>query len=110
MSAQLEVSTAAHEKLTEILDDHPTATAVRVMVKEDRCNGPSLLLAFDQPKPTDATAEQNGVIYAIDLGLLEALEGVSIDLVQQDGRGGFEISSKAPLGRPTGDCKEGCGC
>ena len=110
MSGQLKVTSEAHEKLSGLLEGHPDAKAVRVMLKEDKCNGPSLIISLDVPNEKDLRSEHKGVIYVIDQALMQDLEGVTVDFVTEEGRGGFVIRSKAELNLTSDACNGDCGC
>jgi Fe-S cluster assembly iron-binding protein IscA len=110
MSAELEVSSEAHDKLSTLLTEHPDATAVRVMLKEDKCKGPSLLISLDAPREEDLRSEHDGVLYVIDRELMLQLEGVTVDFVTDERRAGFVIRAKAELNLRDNGCAGGCAC
>ncbi len=94
MSAQLEVTQQAHQKLSELVEEHPDALAVRVIEHDDKCNGPSLMIRLDAPAAGDATVEHDGVTYVIEIDLAAKLGSVTVDFVQRGLKGGFEIRSE----------------
>jgi Fe-S cluster assembly iron-binding protein IscA len=108
MRAQLEITQRAHEKLSELLDGHPEAPAVRIIYDRDTCKGPSLMIRFDAPAESDARVEHEGVTYVIDAKLADDLGALTVDFVQREHRAGFEIlAEKLPdlvPGPPAGGC------
>lgn len=74
---------------------------IRIFLNPDGCGGPSLAMALDEKRETDAVFAFDGVEYLMDKDLLEKASPVDVDF---EGTGFRLVSSLAP---PDG-CK-GCG-
>lgn len=113
----LEVTETAGQKLKEYLEQNKIESAVRVALMSG-CGGPSLGLALDESKQTDAAVDREGVRVLIDNDLLAQCGGVRVDFVEGSGCGcssGFSVTSSIPLkgaaGGCGGSCSSGsCGC
>ena len=113
----IEVTELAGQKLKAYLDENKIDSAVRVAVMNG-CGGPSLGLALDEAKATDATTEREGVTVLIDNELLSQCGGVRVDFSEGSGCGcqsGFAVTSTVPLPNTGGGCggscsSGGCGC
>lgn len=113
----LEVTEMAGQKLKEYLTQNNIDSAVRVALMNG-CGGPSLGLALDEAKETDASAEREGVRVLIDTGLLTQCGEVRVDYTEGSGCGcksGFSVTASIPLpnsgGGCGGSCSSGsCGC
>lgn len=113
----LEVTEMAGQKLKAYLEENKIDSAVRVAVMNG-CGGPSLGLALDEAKATDATADQGGVQVIIDNDLLGQCGAVRVDFTEGSGcgckgGGGFAVTPTNPLpggGGCGGACSSGsCG-
>lgn len=107
----------AGQKLKEYLEQNKIESAVRVALMNG-CGGPSLGLALDEPKGTDATTDCEGVRVIIDNELLDQCGAVKVDFTEGSGCGcssGFSVTASIPLpssgGGCGGSCSSGsCGC
>ena len=111
----LELTEMAGQKLKAYLDENKIESAVRVALMNG-CGGPSLGLALDEPKATDATTDRDGVRVIIDNELLGQCGAVRVDFSESSGCGcssGFSVTSTVPLpstGGGCGSCSSGsCG-
>lgn len=105
----LEVTEMAGQKLKAYLEENKIDSAVRVAVMNG-CGGPSLGLALDEAKATDATADQGGVRVIIDNDLLGQCGAVRVDFTAGSGCGcksGFSVTARVPLPN-TGGCGGSC--
>lgn len=106
----LEVTEMAGQKLKTYLEENKIDSAVRVAVMNG-CGGPSLGLALDEAKATDATADQGGVQVIIDKDLLGQCSAVRVDFTEGSGCGcqsGFSVTASVPLPNTGGGCGGSC--
>jgi iron-sulfur cluster assembly protein len=106
----LYVTETAGQKLKEYLKENKIESAVRVALLGG-CSGPSLGLALDQAKPTDAAVDQDGVQVIVDTELLAQCGEVRVDFVESSGCGcssGFSVTSTIPLKGAGGGCGGSC--
>ncbi len=106
----LEVTEMAGQKLKAYLEENKIESAVRVALMSG-CGGPSLGLALDEAKETDATADQGGVQVIIDNDLLGQCGAVRVDFTKGSGCGcssGFSVTSSTPLSGTNGGCGGSC--
>lgn len=113
----LEVTETAGHKLKEYLTQNKIDSAVRVALMNG-CGGPSLGLALDEAKASDASTDREGVQVLIDNELLTQCGSVRVDYTEGSGCGcqsGFSVTASVPLpntgGGCGGSCSSGsCGC
>ncbi len=114
----LQVTETATEKIKEYLSDNNQSGPVRVTVMSG-CGGPSLGLALDDAKESDAVVELDGLKVIMDRTLLEECGQTKVDFQPPSGcgcgGGGFTVVSATPLpgsgGGCGGSCSSGsCGC
>nr|WP_320013554.1 IscA/HesB family protein [uncultured Desulfobacter sp.] len=74
---------------------------IRILLNGDGCAGPSLAMALDEKKETDAVFTFDGVEYIMDKDLMEKASPVDVDF---EGTG-FRLQSTL---KPPAGCK-GCG-
>lgn len=106
----LEVTEMAGQKLKKYLAENKIDSAVRVAVMNG-CSGPSLGLALDEAKATDATADRDGVQVIIDNDLLGQCGAVRVDFTEGSGCGcksGFSVTASVPLPSSGGGCGGSC--
>lgn len=106
----LEVTEMAGQKLKAYLEENKIKFAVRVAVMNG-CGGPSLGLALDEAKTTDATADWDGVQVIIDNDLLEQCGAVRVDFTEGSGCGcksGFSVTASVPLPSTGSSCGGSC--
>jgi len=106
----LEVTEMAGQKLKAYLEENKIESAVRVALMNG-CGGPSLGLALDEPKATDATADRDGVRVIIDNELLGQCGAVRVDFTEGSGcgcNGGFSVTASVPLPSAGGGCGGSC--
>lgn len=110
----LDITADASTKLLEYLKDNNIESAIRVFLSAGSCAGPSLALALDEQKPTDATFSLKGLHFLVENDLLSQCGTIQIAYVDAGGRSGFTINSSNPLpggGCSSGSCgSKGCGC
>nr|WP_320192116.1 IscA/HesB family protein [uncultured Desulfobacter sp.] len=73
---------------------------IRIFLNSSGCGGPSLAMALDEKKDTDAAFTFDDIEYVIDKDLLEKAGNVDIDFAGN----GFHLDSGL---KPTGGCM-GC--
>lgn len=112
----LDITTEANEKLVEYLKDNNITSALRVLLMQGGCSGPSLGLALDEEKKQlDERFQRQDLTFLIDKELLRQCGGVTIDYIDSGSRSGFSVRSSKPLpgggGCSSGSCGSGgCGC
>ncbi|WP_321492528.1 IscA/HesB family protein [uncultured Desulfobacter sp.] len=79
---------------------------IRIFINSAGCGGPSLAMALDEKKETDAVFSFDGVDYVMDKALLEEASPVDIDF---EGMGFNIVSSLQPPEGCTG-CGSGSCC
>ncbi|MBA3013852.1 MAG: IscA/HesB family protein [Proteobacteria bacterium] len=106
----LDVTEMAGQKLKQYLEENKIESAVRVALMNG-CGGPSLGLALDEAKATDAIADQDGVRVIIDNELLCQCGAVRVDFAEGSGCGcksGFSVTASVPLPSTGGGCGGSC--
>ena len=103
-----EVTESATQNLKSYMEQNSIESALRVALMSGGWSGPSLGLALDEPKETDAKYEQDGLTFLVDNNLLDTCGSIKIDFVDAGMRSGFSISSDKPLGG--GGCNSGASC
>ncbi len=79
---------------------------IRILLNGDGCGGPSLAMALDEKKETDAVFTFDGVEYIMDKDLLEKADPVDIDFAET----GFRLESGLKLSGGCTGCSGGtCG-
>lgn len=112
----LDVTAQANEKLVGYMKDNNINSALRVMLMQGGCSGPSLGLALDEVKPQDEQFQRQDLKFLVEKSLLQQCGSITIDYVEAGSRSGFSISSANPLPVAGGGCSSGscgsggCGC
>lgn len=112
----LDVTAQANEKLVGYMKDNNINSALRVMLMQGGCSGPSLGLALDEVKPLDEQFQRQDLKFLVEKSLLQQCGSITIDYVEAGSRSGFSISSANPLPVAGGGCSSGscgsggCGC
>jgi len=112
----LVVTAQANEKLVGYMKDNNISSALRVMLMQGGCSGPSLGLALDEEKPLDELFQRQALKFLVEKNLLQQCGSITIDYLEAGSRSGFNISSSNPLpssgsGCSSGSCGSGgCGC
>lgn len=112
----LDVTTQANEKLVGYMKENNITSALRVMLMQGGCSGPSLGLALDEKKPLDESFKRQDLTFLVEKNLLEQCGAIKIDYLEAGSRSGFSISSSNPLPGAGGGCSSGscasggCGC
>lgn len=109
----VEVTDLAVENLKAYMQENKIDSALRIALMQGGWSGPSLGLALDEPKESDATYDHNGLKFLIDNNLLTTCGNVRVDFIDAGMRSGFSISSTNPVGGgsscDSGSCGSG-GC
>jgi len=103
-----EVTELATQNLKSYMEQNKIDSALRVSLMSGGWSGPSLGLALDEPKETDAKYEQDGLTFLVDNNLLDTCGSIKIDFMDAGMRSGFSISSTKPIGG--GGCSSSAGC
>lgn len=103
----LEVTELATQNLKSYMDQNNIDSALRVAIMGGGWAGPSLGLALDEPRETDAKYEQDGLTFLVDNNLLDTCGSIKIDFIDAGMRSGFSISSAKPIG---GGCSSAASC
>ena len=112
----LEVTPQASEKLVDYMKDNNITSALRVILMQGGCSGPSLGLALDEEKPLDELFQRQDLTFLVEKKLLQQCGDMTIDYLDAGSRSGFNINSSNPLpgagsGCSSGSCGSGgCGC
>ncbi len=102
-----EVTELATQNLKSYMEENKIDSALRIALMSGGWSGPSLGLALDEPKESDAKYEEDGLTFLVDNNLLETCGSIKVDFMDAGMRSGFSISSTNPLGG--GGCSsEGC--
>ena len=107
-----EVTELATQNLKSYMDQNKIDSALRVALMGGGWSGPSLGLALDEPKETDAKYEQDGLTFLVDNNLLDTCGAIKIDFIDSGMRSGFSISSEKPIsggGCSSASCGSSCG-
>ena len=92
----LTVTDAAQQHLSSLLEERDEAPqAIRVFAQGGGCgcSGPSLGMGLDDPQATDAVVEFGTLKFIADPTISQALEGASIDYVEDVMQQGFSIEA-----------------
>jgi iron-sulfur cluster assembly protein len=112
----LDVTTQANEKLVGYMKENNITSALRVMLMQGGCSGPSLGLALDEKKPLDELFKRQDLTFLVEKNLLEQCGAIKVDYLEAGSRSGFSISSSNALPGAGGGCSSGscasggCGC
>lgn len=106
----IELTPLAAEKLSEIRLADPSHGVLRVYLAGKSCSGYRYGLAFDVAAEKDDTVvERSGIPVAVDPLTLEAVQGSTIDFVDEAAGKGFVVRN--PNAVSGGGCGSGgCGC
>jgi iron-sulfur cluster assembly accessory protein len=115
-STMLDVTAQANEKLVGYMKENNITSALRVVLMQGGCSGPTLGLALDEQKPLDEMFQKQDLTFLIEKNLLQQCSDIKIDYLDAGSRSGFSISSSSPppgvgSGCSSGSCGSGgCGC
>ncbi len=102
----INVSKPAQEQIRMYFEGKEIAP-IRIFLNSAGCGGPSLAMALDEKKETDAVFTFDDVEYIMDKDLLEKASPVDIDFAGT----GFRLESGLELGGGCTGCSGGtCGC
>jgi len=107
----LTVTDIARQRLSTLISEHDAgAQAIRVFAQSGGCgcSGPSFGMGLDDPQATDAVIEFGTLKFIADPTAAQALEGASIDYIEDVMQQGFSIS--APLAAEILGGGGTCGC
>ena len=104
-----EVTELATQNLKTYMEQNNIDSALRISLMSGGWAGPSLGLALDEPKETDAKYEQDGLTFLVDNNLLETCGSIKVDFMDAGMRSGFSISSAKPINGGGGCSSAGCG-
>ena len=93
-----EVTELATQNLKTYMEQNKIDSALRISLMSGGWAGPSLGLALDEPKETDAKYEQDGLTFLVDNNLLDTCGSIKVDFIDAGMRSGFSISSTKPIG------------
>ncbi|NOZ54281.1 MAG: iron-sulfur cluster assembly accessory protein [Gammaproteobacteria bacterium] len=84
LTDEINVTSAAHEKLLELINSEENVNGVRIFVSGGGCSGMTYGMTFaEKPTQYDTVLQQDNLTVYIDTIALNFLEGVEIDYVQQ---------------------------
>jgi iron-sulfur cluster assembly protein len=92
----LTVTDLAQERLSSLIAEHNAdAQAIRVFAQSGGCgcSGPAFGMGLDDPQATDAVIELGSLKFIADPTTSQALEGASIDYVEDVMQQGFAIDA-----------------
>ncbi len=107
----LTVTDLAQERLSGLIEgQEEEAQAIRVFAQSGGCgcSGPSFGMGLDNPQATDAVIEFGALKFIADPTAAQALEGASIDYVEDVMQQGFSI--EAPNAAEILGGGGACGC
>jgi iron-sulfur cluster assembly accessory protein len=107
----LTVTDLARQRLSTLVEEHDSGTqAIRVFAQAGGCgcSGPSFGMGLDDPQATDAVVEFGTLKFIADPATSQALEGASIDYIEDVMQQGFSI--EAPNAAEILGGGGACGC
>lgn len=107
----LTVTDVAQQRLSNLIDEHDSdAQAIRVFAQAGGCgcSGPSFGMGLDDPQATDAVIEFGTLKFIADPTAAQALDGASIDYIEDVMQQGFSI--EAPNAADILGGGGACGC
>ncbi len=107
----LTVTDLAQERLSALIAEQDASNqAIRVFAQSGGCGcaGPQFGMGLDDPQATDSIIEFSGLKFIADPNAAEALEGASIDFVDDVMQQGFSI--QAPNAATVLGAGGACGC
>ena len=107
----LTVTELAQQRLSALMQEQDvTAQAIRVFAQAGGCgcSGPQFGMGLDEPQATDSIVEFGGLKFIADPTSAQALEGASIDYVDDVMQQGFSI--EAPKAAELMGGGGACGC
>ncbi len=109
----LTVTELAQQRLSTLIEEHDAgAQAIRVFAQGGgcACSGPSFGMGLDDPQATDTVVEFGTLKFIADPTAAQALEGASIDYVEDVMQQGFSIEAPNAAEILGGESGGGCGC
>lgn len=107
----LTVTDLAQQRLSSLIEEHDaSAQAIRVFAQAGGCgcSGPAFGMGLDDPQATDAVIELGTLKFIADPTAAQALEGASIDYIEDVMQQGFSI--EAPNAASVLGGGGACGC
>ena len=105
------VTDLAQQRLSTLIEEHDADTqAIRVFAQSGGCgcSGPSFGMGLDDPQATDAVVEFGTLKFIADPTAAQALDGASIDYIEDVMQQGFSI--EAPNAAEILGGGGGCAC
>ena len=104
----LEITEKASEMIKEFLKDREEIPAIRIMLSQGGCSGPSLGMALDEPRENDREFDDRGIKFVVEKALYERIKPIKVDYVTSPAGAGFNIVSDMPA-EPSSCCSS-CSC
>lgn len=107
----LTVTDVAQQRLSTLITEHDSdAQAIRVFAQSGGCgcSGPAFGMGLDDPQATDAVVEFGTLKFIADPTAAQALDGASIDYIEDVMQQGFSI--EAPNAAEILGGGGACGC
>ena len=108
----LTVTDLAQQRLSTLIEEHDSdAQAIRVFAQAGGCgcSGPSFGMGLDDPQATDAVIEFGTLKFIADPTAAQALDGASIDYIEDVMQQGFAIEAPNAADILGGGGTCGCG-
>jgi iron-sulfur cluster assembly protein len=105
----MEITEKAIEMTKDFLKDRDKTQAIRIMLSQGGCSGPSLGMALDESRDDDREFEDRGIKFVIEKSLYERVKPIKVDYVNSPMGSGFKITSNLPV-QPSSCCSSSCSC
>ena len=104
----LEITEKASEMIRDFLKEREEIPAIRIMLSEGGCSGPSLGMAMDELRDNDREFDDRGIKFVVESALYERVKPIKVDYVISAAGSGFNIMSNMPV--QTSSCCSSCSC
>ena len=104
----LEITEKASEMIKDFLKDRDDIQAIRIMLSQGGCSGPSLGMAMDESRDNDQEFDDRGVKFVVENDLYEQIKPIKVDYVNSDKGSGFNITANIP--EQPSSCCSSCSC
>jgi iron-sulfur cluster assembly protein len=104
----LEITEKASEMIKDFLKDKDDIQAIRIMLSQGGCSGPSLGMALDESRDDDREFDDHGIRFIVEKSLYERVKPIKVDYVNSHMGSGFNITSNMPV-QPSSCCSS-CSC
>jgi iron-sulfur cluster assembly protein len=104
----LEITEKASEMIKDFLKDRDEIQAIRIILSQGGCSGPSLGMAMDESRDDDREFDDRGIKFVVEKSLYERVKPIKVDYLSSHTGSGFNLTSNMPV-QPS-SCCSACSC